>query len=146
MKKEYLQKIRAFNRFYTNVIGLLDRHILNSDYSLIEARILFELYHNKDLTSSDIIELVDIDKGYLSRILKKFESNSLINKVSSSKDKRITALQLTETGRMEYGVLDKASDTQVKNLFGNLSDKECDELVKKITEIQVLIKKSLNNE
>jgi len=78
MKSQFIKEIRAFNRFYTNIIGLLDKHILNSNYSLPEVRIMFELYHNAGLTASDITSLIDIDKGYLSRILKDFQKNKLI--------------------------------------------------------------------
>ena len=142
MRSLLVKDVRAFNRFYTNIIGLLDNHILNSNYSLPEARIMFELYYNSRLTASDIIALVDMDKGYLSRILKKFEKNKLIDKVSSETDKRSAFLQLSAKGKKEFEALNKASDKQVEMLFKNLSDKECDELVKKMSEIQKLFNKS----
>jgi len=143
MRSLLVKDVRAFNRFYTNIIGLLDNHILNSNYSLPEARIMFELYYNSRLTASDIIALVDMDKGYLSRILKKFEKNKLIDKVSSATDKRSAFLQLSAKGKKEFEALNKASDKQVEMLFKNLSDKECDELVKKMSEIQKLFNKGL---
>ena len=143
MRSLLVKDVRAFNRFYTNIIGLLDNHILNSNYSLPQARIMFELYHNSGLTASDIIALVDMDKGYLSRILKKFEKNKLIDKVSSATDKRSAFLQLSAKGKKEFEALNKASDKQVEMLFKNLSDKECDELVKKMSEIQKLFNKGL---
>ena len=139
MKPRYIKEIRAFNRFYTNIIGLLDRHILNSSYSLPEVRIMFELYHNAGLTASDIIALIDIDKGYLSRILKNFEKNKLISKVSSPTDKRTAVLQLTAKGKKEFEVLNNSSDRQVETIFKNLSQKECDDLIQKMLEIQQLL-------
>lgn len=141
-----MQEIRSFNRFYTSVIGLLDKHILNSKYSLIEGRILHELYVGKSLTASDIIILIDIDKGYLSRTLKKFESSKLVSKVGSEKDKRAATIQLSEKGKKEYEILNTASDNQAGALFKNLSERECDELINKISEIQILIKKGLNHD
>jgi DNA-binding MarR family transcriptional regulator len=146
MKDEQIQEIRSFNRFYTNIIGLLDRHILNSSYSLIEARILFELYDKHSLTASDIITLIDIDKGYLSRTLKKFENNKLISKTDSSNDKRANAVKLSAKGRKEYELLNSASNKQVGDIFKNLSDEECDLLIKKIAEMKLLIEKGLNHE
>ena len=64
-----IRDIRAFNRFYTDIIGLLDQHLLDSPYSLAEARIIYEIHHNKDIQASQIMELMDIDKSYLSRLL-----------------------------------------------------------------------------
>jgi DNA-binding MarR family transcriptional regulator len=146
MSSQLVKEVRAFNRFYTNIIGLLDKHVLNSNYSLPEVRIMFELYHNSELTASDIINLIDIDKGYLSRILKKFEKNKLINKASSAIDKRAVFLQLSAKGKKEFEVLNNASDKQIETLFKNLSDKECEELTQKMWGIQKLLSKSLKNE
>jgi DNA-binding MarR family transcriptional regulator len=107
---------------------------------------MFELYHNSGLTASEIIDRIDIDKGYLSRILKKFEKNRLINRVSSATDKRAVFLQLSAKGKKEFEVLNNASDKQVEGLFKNLSDKEGEELTQKMREIQKLLSKRLKNE
>ena len=72
MQQATITGIRAFNRYYTGILGLLDRHILNSDYSLPEARILYELGQREGVQASGIIESLGIDKGYLSRILDQF--------------------------------------------------------------------------
>lgn len=146
MNIQHIKELRTFNRFYTNIIGLLDMHILNSDYSLPEVRVMYELYHNTALTASDIITQFDIDKSYLSRILKKFEKNNLIRKVDSKTDKRAVVLHLSAKGKKEFENLNNASDKQIENLLKNLTDKECDELVKKILEIKKLLNKSLSNE
>lgn len=146
MNSRHVKELRAFNRFYTKIIGLLDSHILASNYSLPEVRILFELYHNAGLTASDMITLLDIDKGYLSRILKKFEKNKLIKKLSLKTDKRVVCLQLSAKGIKEFEALNNASDQQVEALFKKLSDKECDELIQKILEIKNLLNKSLSND
>ncbi|QEH42399.1 MarR family winged helix-turn-helix transcriptional regulator [Chitinophaga sp. XS-30] len=139
MKQAFINEIRAFNRFYTNIIGLLDRHILDSSYSLPEVRVLYELYHSPMLTASDIIALLDIDKGYLSRILKHFEKNKLITKAGSPTDKRAAMLQLTNKGKAVFETLNEASDKQVGTTFKDLTEKECQELVQKMKEIQLLI-------
>lgn len=146
MNSQHVKELRAFNRFYTKIIGLLDSHILDSNYSLPEVRIMYELYHNTGLTASDIIELLDIDKGYLSRILKNFEKSKLVEKVSSTTDKRVVSLQLSAKGKKEFEKLDKASDRQVESLFKKLSGKECNELIQKISEIKKLLNKSLSND
>ena len=144
MKSPVVKEVRAFNRFYTNFIGLLDKYILHSHYSLPEVRIMFELYHHSGLTASAIIALIDMDKGYMSRIVKKFEKNKLIYKVSSANDKRAILLQLTAKGEKEFEALNRASDKQIETLLKKLSDKECDALVQNMSEIQKLLTKGLN--
>jgi DNA-binding MarR family transcriptional regulator len=141
MKHSFIKEIRAFNRFYTSIIGVLDRYILDSQYSLPEARILFELYHAKAFTASDLISILDIDKGYLSRILKKFEKNKLICKVDSPLDRRVSTVQLTKKGKGVFDGLNRASEKQVEKAFQNLTEDECRVLVHKMKEIQHIIKK-----
>jgi len=92
---QYVKDIRTFNRFYTHIIGLIDQHILNSRYSLPEVRIMYEMYYNSAATANEIISLIHIDKGYLSRILLKFEKVKLISKKKSTTDARSVMLTLT---------------------------------------------------
>lgn len=141
MKPGHIKEIRAFNRFYTRIIGVLDGYILNSHYSLPEVRILFELYHNEGLTASDIIMLLGIDKGYLSRILQVFEKNKLIRKITARSDKRSVRLQLTAKGKKEFEKLNADSNLQVRKIFEKLTGEECDKLIQKMKEIQQLIQK-----
>lgn len=141
MDQSQVEEIRSFNRFYTKIIGLLDKHILNSEYSLPEVRILFELNHQPGLTASDIIAILDIDKGYLSRILKKFEKKKLIQKHVSEKDKRLINLSLSSLGQREYDELDKTSSNQIMNIFREHSNEEILTLIDKMKEIKSLITK-----
>ncbi|MBI3221415.1 MAG: MarR family transcriptional regulator [Bacteroidetes bacterium] len=142
MRERNISDIRAFNRFYTNVIGLLDQHVLNSKYSLPEVRILYELYHQEDLTASDIITSIRIDKGYLSRIIRQFEKKKLITKAKSSTDARSLHLRLTKKGRSEFEVLNDASHNQIKDTLEPLTDAECDKLTRNMTEIQKILSKT----
>lgn len=142
MKEKDIAQIRAFNRFYTGIIGLLDRHILNSKYSLPEVRTLYELYHHENLTASDIMVVLGIDKGYLSRILRKFEKQKLVIRKRSGEDGRSAYLSLTKAGRKEFEILNTASNKQVKTLLENLSEAECDKLVKHMTDIQKILSKA----
>jgi DNA-binding MarR family transcriptional regulator len=139
MKQSLTQEVRAFNRFYTSIIGLLDRHILNSSYSLPEVRILFEIDHHSELTASGIIDLLGIDKGYLSRILRRFEKNKIIKKVTSASDKRSVIIELTDKGKKEFEVLDNASNKQVEEVFEGISENECIELIQKMKRIQQIL-------
>lgn len=88
MNKQTISDIRKFNRFYTNIIGLLDQHILESPFSLTEARILLEIYLTKECTASKLMAQLKVDKGYLSRILAKLAEENLIQKEKSLQDNR----------------------------------------------------------
>lgn len=86
--KDKIGCIRKFNRYYTNVLGLLDNHILDSDYTLSEVRVLHEIDKTDNCTSKMLSEILCIDSGYLSRMLKKFEKAELLLKKQSDDDKR----------------------------------------------------------
>lgn len=120
-KQNIIREMRAFNRFYTRLIGLLDGQLLHSEYSLAEARILYEIHAARQISASQIVSLLNIDKGYLSRILKKLEKNSLICKERSAGDGRISVIVLTEKGAEVFNELNDASDRQIDTLMGPLS-------------------------
>src|SRR5947209_9823674 len=70
---ERVAAVRAFNRFYTNVIGVLSEGLLHTSYSLTEARVVFELSQRESTEVADLRRTLDIDAGYLSRMLARFE-------------------------------------------------------------------------
>ena len=141
MKEKHIAEIRAFNRFYTKVIGLLDKHILDSQYTLPEVRILFELANHEQLTATDIISNLGIDKGYLSRMLLSFEKKKLVQRKRSGEDGRSVYLALTTSGQKEFDLLNKASDKQLREILAHLSVKECDTLVQRMNEIKTILSK-----
>jgi DNA-binding MarR family transcriptional regulator len=145
MKDRHIADIRAFNRFYTSIIGLLDQHILNSGYSLPEARILYELYHHENLTASDIITSLSIDKGYLSRIFLHLEKKKLVSKKRSSEDGRSIQLSLTKKGRSEFEIINEASNMQIKETLEPLTDADCDKLARNMAEIKQILSKAHQN-
>ena len=122
--KKIIDSIRAFNRYYTGLIGLLDDHLLNSDYSLVEARILYEIHSNQPVSASQIMSEIYIDKGYLSRVLKQFEKTGLISKEISDEDARMTLVSLTEKGRMLFNELNDASNQQIAVLIEKLTKEQ----------------------
>jgi DNA-binding MarR family transcriptional regulator len=139
MKSQLVKEIRAFNRFYTQVIGLINDHILDSDYSLPEARTLFELNQHPGLTASELTGMLNMDKGYLSRVLRRFEDKKLIGRIVLATDKRVVVLKLTGKGKKEFGVLNRASDEQVEDAFRNLSERDGLLLVEKMIDIRRII-------
>jgi len=73
-----INEIRSFNRFYTNVLGLLNQHILDSDYSLTEVRVLHEISKTKHCTANTLVNQLEIDRSYMSRIIKYLEKMNLL--------------------------------------------------------------------
>jgi len=114
--------VREFNRFYTNVIGLLRGKYLDTPYSLTEARLLFELAQRDTSEVSDLRRTVDIDPGYLSRILARFESDGLIARRRSAADGRRQVIRLTAGGRAVVAMLDARSAEQTRHLLGSVRE------------------------
>lgn len=123
-----VSEIRKFNRFYTVNMGFLDSGYLDTEYSVAETRILFELKMRKKCIQNDIVKALHIDKSYLSRIIKRFYKNELIKKEKSDEDKRATYLTLTEKGSMETERLIELTNIQIKAQINKLSLDECNEL------------------
>lgn len=139
--QEKIQAIRAFNRFYTDLLGLLDTHLLKSDYSLAEARILYEIFIGKEISASDIIQKLKVDKGYLSRILKKLEKQGLVSKKLSAGDGRVSLLSLTPDGLKVFHELNNASDEQIGALIITMPLPQLNDLVKHMNAIMALLEK-----
>ncbi len=127
--------IRKFNRFYLPYFHLLTQKYLNTEYSMAEARVLYEIYENEEISARDIVSNLCVDKGYLSRILKKFESKSLIKRELSSDDSRRTLISLTRNGNMIAESLITESNHQIeKNIMG-ISEDDLDQLSDHLAQI-----------
>lgn len=108
-----IERVRAFNRFYTWRIGVLERGYLASPFSLAEARVLYELAHREEPTAAEIAAGLGLDPGYLSRILRGFARAGLVEKRPAPRDSRRRLLSLTEQGRAAFAPLDAASRDQI---------------------------------
>jgi DNA-binding MarR family transcriptional regulator/GNAT superfamily N-acetyltransferase len=113
--------VRQFNRFYTRQIGLLNEGLLDSPLSLTEVRALYELAHREHPTAADLCKELGLDAGYLSRILRSFEKQGLIEKKNSLSDARQNLLSLTRKGRTVFEPLDDKSNEQVGTMLAKLS-------------------------
>ena len=140
MNLEQINQIRDFNRFYARLIGLLDKTYLNSAYSLAEVRVLHEIYHHDEITANDILATLQIDKGYLSRILKSFEKKKMVLKKRSTEDGRALKLTLTALGETELLMIDQAASTQVNLTFSDLSEDEFEILIASMRTIKEILK------
>lgn len=94
-----IDKIRAFNRFYTRKIGLVGRNYVSGAMGLSEMRVLFELNQPSPPTARHLAVFLSLDEGYLSRILAKFTKNGWLSRCADPGDRRVSRLALTEQGR-----------------------------------------------
>ncbi len=127
---------RRFNRLYTRMIGTLSEGLLDSQYSLTEARILYELANREEATAKEIAGELSLDAGYLSRILRKFEDSGLIEKEVSAADGRRTLLKLTHRGRAVFGELNQLSNKQAGELLDSLPPSKREDLLRSMRTIE----------
>lgn len=137
--EDQIEAVRIFNRFYTRQIGLLQEGLLKSNFSLTEARVLYELANRDGLTASDLTRELGLDAGYLSRLLKKFETRRLLTRAPSTLDGRQTVLSLTVAGRAAFAPLNRASAEEVATLLGRLSVEDREKVVKAMQAVQRLL-------
>ncbi|MDD4843641.1 MAG: helix-turn-helix domain-containing GNAT family N-acetyltransferase [Anaerotignum sp.] len=136
--------IRSFNRLYTNVLGLLDQHILKSDFSLSEVRVLHEIDKTESCTMKKLSAILCIDTGYLSRILKQFKNYGFVDTRQSPEDGRSKLLYLTECGREKIAELNDRSDEQISSLIEPLSMSNQAKLVQNMTNIETILTNGKN--
>ncbi|MEU4744336.1 helix-turn-helix domain-containing GNAT family N-acetyltransferase [Actinosynnema sp. NPDC023658] len=130
--------VRAFNRFYTGVIGVLDRGYLASPYSLTEARVLFELAGGPREVP-DLRADLDLDAGYLSRILTRFDRDGLVTRTASERDSRRHVVTLTERGGAAFAELDARSEAEVGALLDRVPPSDRHELVAAMRKVERLL-------
>nr|WKN34226.1 helix-turn-helix domain-containing GNAT family N-acetyltransferase [Tunicatimonas sp. TK19036] len=134
-----ITQIRSFNRFYTNFLGLLNRHILDSTLSLSESRILYELAQQESIPASQLVSTLQMDKGYLSRILRRFEKEGYIQKITSAHDKRVQNICLSSKGKSLFKYLNTQSERQIDNYTRHLTETEKEHLAKLLAEAEDLL-------
>ena len=134
--------IRRFNRFYTREIGVLDGNLLQSGFSLAEARILYELGQAAELSATAIGEKLNLDRGYLSRLLRAFERKRLISRKTDANDRRRSHLSLTEKGQTTSRQLDRRSSQAAKDMIAHLPPGAVNALLAAMETIQGVLAKN----
>jgi DNA-binding MarR family transcriptional regulator/N-acetylglutamate synthase-like GNAT family acetyltransferase len=131
--------VREFNRFYTKQVGALQDGLLSSPYSLTEVRLMYELSQRKGCTASELASVLAINHGYLSRILRRFQSLGFVEKTRSSNDGRQQLLTFTSKGHHAYAPLNAAASSEVQDWLKNLSSDEVRSLLASMDTIRNLI-------
>ena len=117
-----IESVRRFNRFYTRAIGVLREGLLDSDFSLAEARVLYELACRARPTAGVLARDLGLDPGYLSRILRRFERQRLIVRAPAADDRRARTIALSAAGRAAFRTIDARSRAEVRALLAPLPD------------------------
>jgi DNA-binding MarR family transcriptional regulator/GNAT superfamily N-acetyltransferase len=128
-------QVRAFNRFYTNVIGVLHDMYLDTPYTLTESRLLYEIVRHGTVEVSWLRQALDIDAGYLSRVLSRFESEGLVTRQRSATDARRQEISATDAGRDAVAQLDERAAVQIGALLGGVDCGRLLDAMRVITEV-----------
>lgn len=133
--------VRHFNRFHTKLVGALNEGLLASDFSLVQVRLMFELNHNDNLAASDLMDILKLDRGYLSRLIASLEEQNLITKTPDAKNGKRMVLALTTQGKLIEDKLEQLSSKQVADLISPLPNTERRQLVRSMQHIEKLLGK-----
>jgi DNA-binding MarR family transcriptional regulator/N-acetylglutamate synthase-like GNAT family acetyltransferase len=131
--------VRRFNRFYTRRIGLLSSRHLHSPFSLAEARVLYEVAHRERPTASQLAQALELDAGYLSRLLRGLRQRGLLTARAAPDDRRHRHLTLTARGRRTFGMLDTRATAEIAALIERLTDEEQDRLLASLETVEALL-------
>ena len=142
---DIVTEIRGFNRFYTNILGLLDQQIIDSGYSLTEARILFEISKTDICTANQLCSILDIERSYMSKIINKFEKKDLIKRRKCGKDNRNIEIQMTEKGMTVFHDLNNRANKQIEDLLEKLNIEDCEKLLNGIRTVKRYFTKATKN-
>lgn len=131
--------LRAFNRFYTRRIGVLQDRLLESSFTLPESRVLWELAHTPGITARELAEALQLDTGYLSRLLTGLRERKLVRAERAAHDGRQTLLSLTPTGQRALAPLEQRAQAQMSALLAPLTEGEQQELLYAARRIEALL-------
>jgi DNA-binding MarR family transcriptional regulator/GNAT superfamily N-acetyltransferase len=138
VNKSQVKAIRAFNRFYTQRIGVLKRY-LDTDFTLTEVRVLYELAHRPPLTARELVRDLELDAGYLSRILRRFEEKGWIARQAASHDGRQQWLRLTEPGHAVFSPLQQKSRDEAAALLATVPREARPRLIQSLQTVHRLL-------
>lgn len=134
-----VEAVRRFNRFYTKQIGVLQEGLLRSPFSLTEARVIYELAHHETTTATELGNELGLDAGYLSRILRDFKRQALVDKKQSKKDGRQSLLWLTDEGQQAFATLNGRSHQEIEAMLAELPAGEQGRLLQCMHTIEKLL-------
>ena len=134
-----VELIREFNRFYTRRIGVLHEGLLHTKFTLTESRLLWELAHHDGITATELARELDLDPGYMSRLLRGFKDRGLLKTTRAADDARHQQLSLTAAGRRAFAPLNTRSQADVTALLAALTEPQQQQLLQSMARIEQLL-------
>jgi DNA-binding MarR family transcriptional regulator/N-acetylglutamate synthase-like GNAT family acetyltransferase len=134
-----IQAIRRFNRFYTRQIGVLQEHLLDSQFSLTEVRVFYEIAHRENATAKDLCHDLGLDRGYVSRMMQNFEEHGWIKTTPSAEDRRRQFLSLTAKGHSVFDPLERRSSQEVEAMLARLTPTQRQRFMAAIRDVQSVL-------
>ena len=138
MQKQ-VDAIRKFNRFYTNFLGLLNETLMSSPLTLTEGRILYEIEGLPHCRAKELIHILNLDRGYMSRVLKRLERLGLICRAADPGDRRVRTIQLTDDGKLLLQNINREAGQLIGGIVKTLSNTERKTLVGAMRDIEVIL-------
>jgi DNA-binding MarR family transcriptional regulator/GNAT superfamily N-acetyltransferase len=138
-EEEQISAVREFNRFYTARLGLLRKKHLDGDFSLTEARILYEIGASPRLTASSLRETLGLNAGYVSRSLALLTKRKLVRQTPSRQDSREKLLTLSPAGDSTVAWLNEQSALQIQGLLANVNSTDRDALLDSLSKIRSIL-------
>jgi DNA-binding MarR family transcriptional regulator/N-acetylglutamate synthase-like GNAT family acetyltransferase len=136
VRSDQVAAVRRFSRFYTQRLGLLADVILDSEFTLSQARVLYELAHGEVVAVTEIAARLDLDPGYVSRIVRGLERRGFVAKERSDVDRRRVLVRLTDAGQAQFSRLDDGSRHQITTLLAELDPRRRDEVIMSMRAIE----------
>jgi len=136
ISEQQVSLVRAFNRDYTRRIGVLREGLLDSPYSLTQVRLMYELAHRRGVSAAELACDLDLDRGYLSRLLKRFERSGWLQRKTSAADRRRQHLALTAKGRRTFLPLERRSQAEVRRMLAPLDSTHVKNVLEAMQTIQ----------
>ncbi|WP_336763278.1 bifunctional helix-turn-helix transcriptional regulator/GNAT family N-acetyltransferase [Asaia sp. VD9] len=130
---DMIEAIRRFNRFYVSHIGAIDTHFLGEDISMAEARVLFEIARNAPVRAASLQEILQIDRGYLSRLITRLSRRALVARDATTQDRRTRPVSLTNSGARLVAQLDQRMRSAVEKALTVLDPMEQHDLVSSLS-------------
>ncbi|MEZ5740996.1 MAG: bifunctional helix-turn-helix transcriptional regulator/GNAT family N-acetyltransferase [Burkholderiaceae bacterium] len=134
-----IERVRRFTRFYTRRLEVLDEQLLNSPFTLTEARIVYELARSPGTSAKAVATDLGLDPSYLSRTLSRLQDRGVLTRSRSNTDARESRLRLTRLGRQGFNSINKRSQQQVGDLLENLGPLGRHRLVEAMGTIETLL-------
>lgn len=128
--------VRGFSRFYTSKLGIIEPKLLDSPWTLQEARIIYEIAQRPGCTATDLARALGLDAGFLSRTLQALQRRQIVARKASKADRRASEIALTAKGRAAFAALDGRSRREVATLLGRLDNGQRAAVVDAMTVIE----------